>query len=163
MTEKGLRIFRGDDAPSLGPDMMSPPHLDPSIPAALDLSPLAASGPVDVLFRGDGPSGFSLVRARFNPGYRLPRHSHSADCLYYVVAGRAVMGSQVLHPGDGFFVAADAPYAYEAGPDGVEVLEFRATTNFDIQVKDQTVERWKPLVDAAVANQAEWRARNATR
>jgi quercetin dioxygenase-like cupin family protein len=163
MSEKGLRIYRAADAPLLGPEMMSPPTLDPSIPAELDLSPLAASGPVDVLFRGEGTDGFSLVRARFNPGYRLPRHSHSADCLYYVVSGTAVMGNQVLQPGDGFFVAADAPYAYEAGPDGVEVLEFRATSSFDIQVKDQTVERWKPLVDAAVANQAEWLARNAAR
>src|SRR5207248_6087020 len=109
-----------------------------------------------VWFKGDGPNGFSLVYARFGAGYRLPRHSHSADCLYYVLSGEAIMGSRVLKAGDGVFVKADAPYAYQAGPEGVEVLEFRAATSFDIQVFDQTVERWKPIIEAAVANHDQW-------
>jgi quercetin dioxygenase-like cupin family protein len=155
-----MTIYRGDDAPPLGNDMMSPPRIDPAIPRELDLSPIAAGTRTDVLFRGDGEEGFSLVRARFKTGYRLPRHSHDADCLYYVVSGSAILGNQVLEAGDGFFVPAGAPYAYAAGPDGVEVLEFRASTSFDIDVRDQTVDRWKPIVDAAVANQERWLSEN---
>ncbi len=45
-----------------------------------------------------------------------------------------------------------APYAYEAGPDSTEVLEFRVATSFDMKVFDRTGERWKPIVDAAVVN-----------
>jgi len=163
MAGKGLEIFKAADAPLLGNDMMSPPQLDPAVAAELDLRPLANAGPVDVLYRGEGEQGFSLVRARFNPGYKLPRHSHNSDCLYYVVSGSAIMGSQILGAGDGFFVRGDAPYTYEAGPDGVEVLEFRMATSFDIKIFDQSVERLQPLIDIAIANQDDWAARNAAR
>ena len=70
----------------------------------------------------------SLVHAWFGPGYRLPRHTHSADCLYYVISGSAVLGNHTLRAGDGFFVPANAPYQYDAGPEGVEVLEIRGAT-----------------------------------
>ena len=71
---------------------------------------------VRVMFATDeGEAPLSLVHARFQAGYPLPRHSHDADCLYYVVAGEAVLGNQVLRAGDGFFVPAGAPYQYRAG------------------------------------------------
>lgn len=75
-----------------------------------------------------GPDGMSLVHAWFGPHFPLFRHSHPqlGDCLYYVVAGSAVLGSRVLGPGDGFFVPNGMPYKYRAGPEGVEILEFRA-------------------------------------
>ena len=66
------------------------------------------------------------------------------------------MGNRVIGAGDGFFVKADAPYAYQAGPDGAEVLEFRAATNFDMRIFDQTPDAWRPIVAAAVANQDCW-------
>jgi quercetin dioxygenase-like cupin family protein len=154
---KGITFYRAAEAPLLDDDgIMTPPEIDESVRTTLDFTPLAAGSKVTVLFKGDGPTGMSLVHAWFGPGYRLPRHSHSADCLYYVVAGEAVMGSRVVKAGDGFFVKADQPYAYSAGPDGIEILEFRAATGFDMQVFDQTVARWKPIVDAAVANQDRW-------
>jgi quercetin dioxygenase-like cupin family protein len=155
---KGIAFYRATDAPLLDDSTMSPPRVDKAVYTTLDLKPLAAGSRVTVLFKGEGPGGFSLVHAWFGAGHRLPRHSHSADCLYYVLSGQAVMGSRVLEPGDGFFVKADQPYAYEAGPDGVEVLEFRSATSFDMQVFDQTVERWQPIVAAAVANHERWLA-----
>lgn len=158
-TQKGIAFYRAADAPSLDDDgMMIPPRIDKAVYTELDLSPLVAGQKVTVLFKGEGPDAFSLVRAQFGAGNRLPRHTHSADCLYYVVSGQAIMGNRVIEAGDGFFVAADQPYAYAAGPDGVEVLEFRNATSFDMKILDQTVERWKPIVDAAVANQGRWLA-----
>lgn len=154
---RGIVFYEADRAPLLDDDgMMTPPHLDASVYTTLDLTPLSAGSKVTVLFKGDGPDGFSLVHAWFGPGYRLPRHSHSADCLYYVVAGAAIMGNRTIGAGDGFFVKADQPYAYQAGPDGVQVLEFRGATTFDMRIFDQTVERWRPLVDAALANHDRW-------
>jgi quercetin dioxygenase-like cupin family protein len=123
---------------------------------AADLRLLGAGQRVRVLFKGEGADGFSLVHARFAPGYRLPRHSHSADCLYYVVSGEAHMGSRVLKPGDGFFILAEAPYAYTAGPEGVEVLEFRHATTFDIKIRDKTLEHWKPVIEAIKAHGESW-------
>jgi hypothetical protein len=58
--------------------------------------------------------------------------------------------------GSGFLVKSGQPYAYSVGDQGAEVVEFRATTSFDMQILDQTVERWKPIVDVAVANQELW-------
>jgi quercetin dioxygenase-like cupin family protein len=149
-TTKSISFYAAAEAPLLDDDgIMTPPELDESVVSSLDLSPLAAGSKVTVLFKGDGPEGMSLVHAWFGPGYRLPRHSHSADCLYYVVDGEAIMGSRTIKAGDGFFVRADQPYAYVAGADGVQVLEFRGVTGFDMKIFDQTVERWQPIVAAA--------------
>lgn len=152
-----ITFFEASDAPLLDDDgMMSPPHLDEEVYTTLDLSPLAAGSKVTVLFKIDGPNPMSLVHAWFGPGYRLPRHSHSADCLYYVVAGEAHLGKRVIKAGDGFFVKAGQPYAYQAGPDGIQILEFRSATAFDMQIFDQTVAKWQPIVAAATANHDRW-------
>ncbi len=92
---------------------------------------LMAASRLTVPFRHAGPEGFSLVTVELDPGFDLARHSHSTDCLYYVVEGELRMGRRVLGPGDGFFVPADHPYAYRAGPRGVKLLEFRNATRFD--------------------------------
>jgi quercetin dioxygenase-like cupin family protein len=154
---RSITFFTADQAPLLDDDgMMTPPHVDEEVTTTLDLSPLAAGSKVIVLFETEGPNPMSLVHAWFGPGYRLPRHSHSADCLYYVVAGEAHMGNRVIKAGDGFFVKAGQPYAYQAGPDGIQILEFRGATTFDMQIFDQTVAKWQPIVDAATANQHRW-------
>jgi|SRR6516164_9437927 quercetin dioxygenase-like cupin family protein len=154
---RGITFFRADASRTLDEEgMMTAARLDPSIYEELDLSPILGGSDVRVLYRGDQPDSFSLVHAKFQPGYRLPRHTHSSDCLYFVLSGEAIMGNRVIHAGDGFFVKSGSPYAYAAGEQGVEVLEFRASTRFDIQVLDQTVERWRPIVDAAVANRNSW-------
>ena len=154
---KSITFYSAAEAPLLDDDgIMTPPEIEPTVVEALDFTPLAAGSKVTVLFKGDGPDAMSLVHAWFGPGYRLPRHSHSADCLYYIVAGEAIMGSRVVKAGDGFFVRADQPYAYTAGPEGVQVLEFRGVTGFDMKIFDQTVERWQPIVAAAAANHDRW-------
>jgi quercetin dioxygenase-like cupin family protein len=154
-----MTFFRAEDAPTLEDDGMmtlGPMDIDPAVAEAVDWRLLGAGQRVTVLFKGEGADGFSLVHVWFAPGYRLPRHSHSADCLYYVVSGEAHMGSRVLSPGDGFFILAEAPYAYTAGPEGVEVLEFRHATTFDIKIRDKTVEQWKPVIEAIKAHGASW-------
>ena len=157
--QRAITFFRADDAPTLDDDgMMSaaPVDIDPAVFASFDLAQLAAGQRVKVLFKGAGQDGFSLVHARFEPGFRLPRHSHDSDCLYVVTAGEAHMGSRVLRPGDGFLVLAEAPYTYTAGPEGVEVLEFRHATSFDIKIRDTTVEDWKPVAEAVRAHGELW-------
>ena len=83
----------------------------------------------ELLFSG---GGMSLAKVWFKSGYPLPRHSHDCACLYYITAGSLRLGKEDLGPGDGFFVGMDVPYTYIAGPDGVELLEFRAATEFGI-------------------------------
>ena len=159
---RGIKLFRGAGAPGLFESgTMSTPIFDPD-----DQRQLAADGPRSaniavgghdaVLFRGDGEDGYSLVKAWFAPHYVLPRHSHDADCMYYIVEGSISMGSQVLEAGDGFFVPAGAPYAYEAGDDGVVVLEFRMRTTFNMIIPGGQVDRWRRLAAVAAEHSGEW-------
>ena len=76
----------------------------------------------------------------------LPRHSHSANCLYYVVRGEAHLGNRVVRAGSGFFVPADAPYGYEVGEEGLEILEFRDAISFDMKVTESAA-RFEKILD----------------
>lgn len=131
------------------------PEIDPSLVRhAIELG--AAKGDTaKVLFQRDGDGGMSLVWVRFAPHYVLPRHSHSADCAYFVVSGELRMGSRVVPAGSGFFVPKDAPYAYTAGPEGVVLLEFRTTAHFDMRITESP-ERWERIVEVARERKGEW-------
>jgi quercetin dioxygenase-like cupin family protein len=164
---KGIKLFRGESAPGLFESgIMSAPQFDAEERATLlaegERSPNLTKGTHDaVVFRGEGDDGFSLVRAWFGPHYVLPRHTHHGDCLYYVVEGSLKMGSQVLEAGDGFFVPSDAPYAYEAGPDGVVVLEFRSATAFDMKVPGGQLDRLRRMGEVADEYGDDWAERRA--
>jgi mannose-6-phosphate isomerase-like protein (cupin superfamily) len=157
--KRGITIYRAADAPDLvATDFMSAPQMTPEARRGLSQFSGAggvAGGVVKVLARG--ADGFSLVHVWFKANYPLPRHSHDADCMYYVISGSAVMGRQVLRPGDAFFVPADAPYQYNAGPEGVEVLEVRyGTDQFDMKIPDASPARWKAMAEAVAANRDRW-------
>ncbi len=123
---------------------------------AEEIERLQSAARLTVPFQQEGRGGLSLVSIEFAPGYLLPRHSHSSDCLYYIVEGSIVMGRRTLGPGDGFFLPADQPYAYHAGPEGVKLLEFRNDTAFDMRVyeKDMAAYRAKAIasMDSATAS-----------
>ncbi|MCR9097731.1 MAG: hypothetical protein NXI30_26225 [bacterium] len=108
-----------------------------------EMERMVAAGKLTVPFRQQGPGGLSLVEIDFAPGYVLPRHSHSSDCLYYIVSGGIVMGKRELGPGDGFFLPAEQVYAYRAGPDGVKLLEFRTESAFDMKVFEKDMARYR--------------------
>ena len=158
---RGITLFRHEDAPDLdATDMMSTPTFSEDFvrPPNADTAAVVAGQSVRVLYRqSDEEGGFSLVYAWFKPHFSLPRHSHDADCLYYVVAGTALLGKQVLKAGDGFFVPTGAPYQYSAGPEGVEVLEFRHVNSFGMKVTE-TSERFGAIFEAAAKCAPLWAA-----
>lgn len=153
----GISFFRGpDDSPELMESgVMSLPEFDPPAPEQAVTWALSGGHEVRVLFQQDGDDGMSLVWSRFAPGYPLPRHSHSADCLYYVTKGEARVGNRTVPAGEGFFVPADAPYAYTAGPEGIEILEFRGVSQFDMQISE-SVERWDRIVEIVRERSEAW-------
>lgn len=154
---KGIAFYRADEAPTLDEDgMMTPPDLDEAVTTTLDLTPLAAGAKVTVLFKGSGPNALSLVHARFGPGYRLPRHSHSADCLYYVVSGEMRMGDDKMGAGDAIFVPAGSLYTFETGPEGLEFVEFRKAARYDIKF-NAPAKAWDRQVAQRDANVEAWR------
>ncbi|GMU79844.1 MAG: hypothetical protein AMXMBFR46_26330 [Acidimicrobiia bacterium] len=161
---RGVTIYRVADAVNLNDtDFMGTPTMSDAARESLDMAVLGESGlgaHVTVVARQSAEEGgFSLLHCWFKADYPLPRHSHDADCMYYVVSGEAHMGNQVLRAGDAFFIPADAPYLYTAGPDGVEVLEIRHdTAHFDMKILDQPAARWQALVDVTQANRDRWAA-----
>ena len=111
----------------------------------------ARASQLTVPFQQEGPGGFSLVTVDFGPGFLLPRHSHSSDCLYYIVEGQIVMGKRELGRGDGFFLPADQPYAYRAGPEGVKLLEFRHRAAFDMKIYEKDMALYRAKVEDCMA------------
>ena len=101
--------------------------------------------------------GFSLVYAWFKSGFTLPVHSHNADCLYYIVSGEAILGKRTLTAGDGFFVPVDCYYSYTAGPEGVEVLEFRHANQIDMKWRDSKPDYRNRIADKILASQDKWK------
>ena len=110
-----------------------------------------------VLFRSPSPNGFSLVYAWFKSNFPLPVHSHSTPCLYYIVAGELMLGTRALKAGDGFFVPANAFYSYKAGPNGVEVLEFRDACEFDFVFRGATFPMWERAAGIIQDNLERWK------
>ena len=78
--------------------------------------------------------GLNLTHAGFKNGFALPRPCHTVDCVYCIADASLRIGTEELGRCDGFFVGAAVPYSYVAGSNGVEVLEFRGSTCFDIRL-----------------------------
>lgn len=101
--------------------------------------------------------GFSLTHAWLKKDYPLLLHSHDSDCLYYIVAGSLIMGSETLESGDSFFVPGGSAYTYVPGPAGVEVLEFRHATHFDFVNLTKNTRFYEKAVETIGANRDGWR------
>ena len=67
------------------------------------------------------------VAGKMNKGVEFLMKKNKID----VIQGEARLGNRTVPAGGGFFVPAGAPYAYTAGPEGVQVLEFRNVGSFD--------------------------------
>lgn len=153
--EPRFQIFRGADAPLL------------EMAEITGLSEVSAEGIRKVRDAGGNDAGqdirvlldipgFSLTYAWFKSGYPLPRHSHKADCAYYIVGGSLQLGAEVLGKGDGFFVPAEAPYTYTVGPEGVEVLEVRHHGCHDIHIMASNAAFWAKAAESAAVNRDRW-------
>jgi quercetin dioxygenase-like cupin family protein len=160
--KRGISLFRAKDAVDLyETDLMSKPEMSPLAEEAMQAGVTAGLGAGAqtkvVLRQSEDEGGFSLVSLWFKPGFPLPRHTHNVDCLYYVLSGSAIMGNQTLRTGDGFFVPADAPYQYSAGPEGVEVLEIRhGVEHFDMKIPDALPEVTNAVNELIRSQRDEW-------
>ncbi len=160
-SRRGISIFRAEDAiPLLETDFMTMPGEALTAGHSEMYQDSAPGTDVRVAVRQTpAEGGFSILHVWFKADYPVPRHTHDADCMYYVVSGSAIMGSQTLRTGDGFFIPAGAPYGYNAGPEGVELLEIRhGVTQFDIQFLETNAGRSAARADTIAARSEEWKA-----
>ena len=100
--------------------------------------------------------GMSLTHVWFKSGFPLPRHSHDADCLYYIISGSVRLGAEDLGPGDGFLIGKDVPYTYVAGEAGVQLLEFRTADVFDIRILADSPSFWSRALGTVEEKQTVW-------
>jgi hypothetical protein len=155
---KQFQIFRAADAPTL---------MKAGIMEVLPFDDIQRAGMQKLLAAGylEGDEekvlinipGFSLVHVWFKKDYPLLRHSHDADCLYYIIAGSLRLGTEDLGPRDGFFIPSGTPYTYRAGDDGVELLEFRHATRFNIRNLSKNDAFYEKGAETIAANLEEWR------
>jgi len=152
-----MEIFRARDAQDYaeGGPMDSAPmtEVQQQGMAALFEAGMMGGSEVKLLY---GRPGMSLTYVRFKPGFALPLHSHSANCLYFIITGSISMGTEELGPGDGFFLGTDVPYAYTPGEDGVELLEFRDSNTFDFKATAKNADYWKTLAASMAEASKTW-------
>ncbi len=152
-----IRIFRKADSPLLEHagtmTTVPPPPADQARAGEALAAGMGDGGENRVLFSAPG---FSLTHVWFKSGYPLPRHSHDVDCLYCVIAGSLTLGRDTLGSGDGFFIGAGTPYTYTAGPDGVELLEFRTREQFDIRLLMSSDAAWNRIIETARSRHSSW-------
>lgn len=156
-TSPGFRIFRASDAVDL---------MEAECMTSAPVSDVIADGARRAVEAGmlEGSEtrvlvnipGFSLLNVWFKAGYPLPLHSHDADCLYHIVAGSLRLGTEDLGSGDSFFVPAGVPYTYRPGPDGVELLEIRHDTHFNIVNHAKGAAFWDKAVEIAASSRDAW-------
>lgn len=155
-------MFTYHDAPMFAETDMLTELGGPDHAVAMYEKSLAAGGDDGaqsrVLFRQAEPDGVSVLQVYMQRGMSVPRHSHDADCLYYVVTGQLRLGNRSLGPGDGAFVPGGMTYTVAAGPDDVEFLEIRTSTSFDMQLREGSPEGWDALVGEMEAHRDHWRA-----
>lgn len=152
-----LRVFRATDSVKVTTGMMPLDNV-----SEIDAMAMAAASEDDqvgafvkVLF-ADETAGISIAYTWFKPSFILPKHSHNADCAYYIISGEAHLGSQVLRAGDGFFVPAGGNYQYSAGPEGVEVMEFRTAAQFNMRFSGNSEADWQRIAENAMKNHEGW-------
>jgi quercetin dioxygenase-like cupin family protein len=157
----GIRIYRAADAPDLtqtdfGAKTDFGEHTELR-EVASELGAAARTASRLLVRQSPEEGGFSLVYLFFKPNFPLFRHRHESDCLYLVLSGEVLMGSQTLRAGDSFFVPALAPYSYTAGPDGVEVLEIRHNVDgFTVTFANNPPSRLEEAKAAIKANAKAW-------
>jgi len=157
-----VTVFRAADAPLLSDvGCMEWEELTPLMSDSLER--LSAEGlgegeHVQVLFN---VPGFSLVYVWAKRDYPLPLHSHDSNCLYYIIAGSVRLGTQSLGRGDGFFLPSETPYSYKVGPEGVEMLEFRNTTHFNVKLMANNPRFWEKAIETVRREAPGWKSAKA--
>jgi hypothetical protein len=66
-----------------------------------------------------------LHESLFNPEREIMRHYHTEDEIIFLISGEMHLGRDVLKPGTALAIAANTPYKFTAGPEGVGFVNFR--------------------------------------
>jgi len=80
-----------------------------------------------------------LFELSFSPNFAVDFHSHAADEIFYVVKGSLEFGKRSLGPGSSVLIPADTLYAFKAGADGLQMLNFRPRADSVYRTREQHI------------------------
>lgn len=100
-----------------------------------------ASSPTVLHLHPGSAAELQLFEAELPPGTEAESHAHLTDEIIYVLDGALVAGAQTLGPGDSVYIGAETLYSFEAGPEGLRYLNFRARRDDSHLSKSQLMER----------------------
>jgi quercetin dioxygenase-like cupin family protein len=107
---------------------------------------MASPGSAGVLTQGELASDISyhergsetdlqLMEVKYVPNAVIDPHSHDEDEIIYVVEGELHLGARVLRPGSSIYIPRATVYSYQAGADGLRVVNFRPRGDFSFNPK----------------------------
>jgi quercetin dioxygenase-like cupin family protein len=76
-------------------------------------------------FLAQGDAGFYTQVVRMPPGFEAPVHSHDHAEVFMVLEGSCTFDGQPMGRHDLTVVAANEPYGFTAGPEGLSFLVVR--------------------------------------
>ena len=76
-------------------------------------------------FLAQGDGGFYSQVVRLPPGFEAPEHSHDHAEIFMVLEGSCRFDGEPMGRFDMVVVAADEPYGFVAGPEGLSFLVVR--------------------------------------
>jgi quercetin dioxygenase-like cupin family protein len=76
-----------------------------------------------------------LAELEFIPHAEAVVHKHDNDEIMYVVRGEMHFGDQVLKAGSSIYIPGGTFYGFRAGPDGLRVVNFRASADVSFYPK----------------------------
>jgi quercetin dioxygenase-like cupin family protein len=80
-----------------------------------------------------------LVEWRFPPNARVEPHAHDTDEIIVVVDGRIEFGVRSLGIGSSIFIPKMTLYSFQAGPDGLSILNFHQRFSAGYIPKDEVM------------------------
>lgn len=97
---------------------------------------------VGVRIREPGTASSSqLLELRYEPNAEIQLHAHDEDEIIFVREGEILLGNNVYGPGTSIFVAGHTLYGFSAGPNGLQILNFRPRQDFTFVTKKEFLAR----------------------
>jgi quercetin dioxygenase-like cupin family protein len=93
-----------------------------------------------------------LHRSSFRPHGKTSLHLHTADEILVVLNGELLIGRRALGRGWAIAIDKDTQYAFEAGPEGLEFINYRAVEAAMVHI-DATGQRGAPVWEREIVRQ----------
>lgn len=78
-----------------------------------------------------------LVEFLYEPDAEIQVHAHDEDEIMFVRAGEMHVGNRVLQPGASIYIAGGTLYGFKAGPNGLQILNFRPRQDITFYTREE--------------------------